>query len=170
MGFREIAVLLSFFICLVIVATSPFRIRFILKKAGKRLVSAKMGNALIQVLVLVFSFLILLLMKFRELGAAGDVVLCLVAILGSAIGSEELFMRNVSGLYEKGIIGNGHYLPLSEIFRVPFLTLEKEEQDRLEPTEFRVITVKKGNVTFRFLSTEECRAVLEKLEEMLAIL
>ena len=82
MGFREIAVLSSFFICLVIVATSSLRIRFILKKAGKRLVSAKMGNALIQVLVLVFSFLILLLMKFRELGAAGDVVLCLVAILG----------------------------------------------------------------------------------------
>ena len=168
MAFREIAVISSLIICVLIVSTSPLRVKKILKKTGEKLVGVKMGNFLMPSLVLVFSFLILLLMKFRELGRAGDLVLCLVAILGSAIGSEEFFLGRHSGLYQNAIIGNGHYLLLSEIFRVPFLCLDREEQEKSEITEFKVITNRKASVTFRFLSAEDCKNVLTGLDKILS--
>lgn len=164
--FRFAVLAVSVFCYFLILVSIPLRIKSILKRAGKCVLRIKGKNFVIQILIIISCGGILALLGFRELGAVGDSIVCLVAILGVAIGSEEAGLFRHCGIYENGIISGGRYLPLSEIYSIPSLNLSEEEQKSNESSALKLITEKKGTVTFVYESPEERREVLEKILEL----
>lgn len=155
--FRFAVLAVSVFCYFLILVSIPLRIKSILKRAGKCVFRIKGKNFVIQILIIISCGGILALLGFRELGAVGDSIVCLVAILGVAIGSEEAGLFSHCGIYENGIISGGRYLPLSEIYSI---------QKSNESSALKLITEKKGTVTFVYESPEERREVLEKILEL----
>lgn len=158
---RLFLVIASAVVYFLILFSIPLRIKYIMNRTGKKLVSVEKKNILLQVLIIVFAGLLIGVLLIRELGLMTDIVISLVAILGVAMGSEEVALNDKCGLYEKGIIGNGHFLPLTEIFALPALSYSKEEQEALDPRVLMVTTDKKGTVNFIYSSPEE-KDLIEK--------
>lgn len=158
---RIIMVLASAIVYFLILASLPLRIKMIMKKAGKNLVAVQGKNILMQILIIIVSGLLIGMLYIRELGFFADIVICLVGILGCAMGAEEAALNNKCGLYENGIIGNGRFLPLSEIFALPTLTYSKEEQAALDQKVLVVTTDKNGTVNFLYATPEE-KDLMEK--------
>lgn len=156
---RFIIFLAGLIVYFLIIVTIPLRIKFIMNRTGKLLVKVQGKSIAMQILVIILSGLLIGLLLFRELGFFTDVVICFVGILGCAMGSEDAALNNKCGLYEKGIIGSGHFLPLSEIYALPALSYSKEEQDVLDPKVLMIMTDKKGVVNFSFSTAEEKREV-----------
>ncbi len=160
---RMILVVAAAIIYILILASSPFRLKYVLKRAGKLIVAVQKKKIFMQILILIFAALLIFLLFFRELGLFIDVIICLVAILGAAMGSEEMLLNKASGLYENGIIYNGNFLPLKEIYALPTLSYSKEEQESLDPRVLSVTTDKKGTVNYYFASAEEKNSVQNEL-------
>ena len=142
-------------IYLVIIASIPLRVRFILKKAGKILVPVLEKKVLLQYVTIVISGFLIVILFFRELGFVYDCIICLVSILGCAMSSEEICLNKKCGLYQNGLIANGHFLPLEEIYALPVLSYEKEVQDSMDPRILVITTNRQGTVNYVFSSAEE---------------
>ena len=82
------------------------------------------------------------------------------------MGSSEFSLHKNCGIYENGFVGNGFYLPFSEIYSIPVLVQEDDEEEKNNPSSLKVITDKKGTVTFTYESLEECSEVIKKLKEI----
>lgn len=163
---RFILIAATAIVYLLILATAPLRLKYILKKAGNIIVPAQKKPIFMQVLILIFAALLIFLLFFRELGTAIDLIICLVAILGAAMGSEEAILSKVPGLYKNGIIFNGNFLPLSEIFALPTLSYSKAEQKKLNPCVLTITTDKKGTLNYIFSSEEEKKYIQDGLLQL----
>lgn len=162
--FRYGILLVSVICYLLIIITIPFRVKAILKKAGECVYHVKGKSFVIQILIIICCGAILALLAFRELGTIGDAIVCIVAILGAAMASEETGLYKHCGVYKNGIISGGHYLPISEIYSIPSLNLSEDE--RKSSSSVKIVTDKKGTVTFTYDSPEECNEVVQKIIEL----
>ena len=157
----------SAIVYLAIIFTIPLRRKLLLKRAGKLYFSAKPKSVVLQILIILCCGAILAILGFRELGLVGDIIVCLVSILGVAMGSAEVSLFKNCGIYENGFIGNGFYLPFSEIYSIPALNpSENSDEEKSATSSLKVITDKKGTVTFSYDSVDECALVIEKLREI----
>ncbi len=150
-----------------ILISIPFRTKIILSKAGKKLVGGKVHALVLPILIMVCSFLLIFIVYFKELSFIVDLVTCLVGLLGAAMGSEEAALANISGLYENGLVGASHYLPLKEIYHVKEFDWAKEDWEKADNRVFHVVTDKRGTIPFVCSSEEECKEMLEVLKKIL---
>lgn len=160
---RMVMVIVSGIIYGLILVSVPFRVKYVMKRSGKLIVSTAKKNIMFQIVSVILSGALLGILFFRELGFFSDLIICLVAILGSAMGSEDGALSGKNGLYENGLIGNGHFLPLSEIVALPALSYSKEEQEALNQNVMMVTTESKGTVNYLFDSAEEKKLVENEL-------
>lgn len=161
---RTLLIFASFIIYLIILVTIPIRRRYILSKLGKIRVRVLKKNTKMQVLCVLIAGIVILLLLFRDFGIFVNLIICLTAILAAAMSSEDASLSSFAGLYEKGIIGEGHFLLVSEMFSIlePDSFVSQETASRT----LRIQTVKKGIVTFTFALQEEKKAVFESLLEI----
>ncbi|MDE5898995.1 MAG: hypothetical protein K2H09_07025 [Treponemataceae bacterium] len=160
---QQIFVIISAAICAVILATTPLRKRFILRRAGERIFAAKRKRLVLPVLVMACCALLLVLSALRDLGTAANAILCLVAILGTAMSSEDAATHSICGVYRNGLVGGGHFLPISEIYDIPELSYTPEEREKESGTVLHVVTDKRGSVSFVYSSAKERAEALEAL-------
>ena len=163
---RIIILICSLLVYFGIIFTIPLRRKAILKRAGNLIFLVKCKSIIVQILIIVCCGLILAILAYRELGLVGDIVVCLVSILGVAMGASELSLYKNCGIYENGIIGNGFYLPYSEIYSIPVLSQDNSDLKDNSSTLLKVITDKKGTVSFSYDNPEEFKQVVEKLSEI----
>ena len=160
---RLLLICVSFVMYVLMLVSVPLRKKIILKRAGRCILKIRKNRLFMQVVAITFAGLLLALLFIRNLGSAGNVIICLVSILATAMSSEEIALNDVSGLYENGIIADGHFLMLSEIFAIPALSYSKEEQERQNANALVIQTDKRGVVTFAFPTPRERDAVLDGL-------
>lgn len=154
-NFRVISVISSAAICLLILIFVPLKINFILKKAEKKIISVQKKNIFFQILVMIFSALLIFFVLLRDLGILTDIVVCLVAILGWSMSLNEIFMNRFCGLYEKGLVGNGRFLPFEQIIALKTSTNSNDEMENIDPRILILTTEKNSSEQFIFSSEEE---------------
>ncbi|WP_288805948.1 hypothetical protein [uncultured Treponema sp.] len=160
---KTVIILCAAFIYIIILLTTPLRRTYILKKAGKQLLAVHNKQLLLPLLIMIFSGALIALLAFKDMSLSATVIICTVAILGAAMGTEETALFNKCGVYENGLIGGGHFLPLKEIYALPVLSYTEEEQQRQNERVLRVTTDKRGTITFVYDTPEECKAVIDTL-------
>lgn len=126
-----------------------------LKKSGKKIISVRKKNIFLQVLILIFSALLILMVWLRDLGSLTDIVVCLVAVLGCTMSLNEIFMNRFCGLYEKGLVGNGRFLPFEKILAVKNLSFSEQAAQEIAPRILILATEKNPSEQFIFSSKEE---------------
>lgn len=160
---RLFIVLLSAFIFLIIIFSIPFRTKYIIKCAGKLILPVYNNHPIIPVFIIILSALLITIIGFKELGFISDTIICLVSILGVAMGSEEVALYNKWGVYTNGLIGNGHFLALKEIYALPYLSYTKEEQEQYNNKVLPITTDKRGTINFIYKTEKECEDVKNAL-------
>lgn len=164
---RFVLAVVSTVLYFLILISIPFRTKFILSKAGKKIVGGKIHGLFLPILIMVCSFLLIFVVYFKELSFIVDLITCLVGLLGAAMGSEEAALSNIGGLYENGLVGTGHYLPLKEIYHIKEFDWSQEDWENSDKRVFHVVTDKKGTVPFVCTSEEECKEMLDVLKKIL---
>ena len=106
---KTVIILCAAFIYIVILLTTPLRRTYILKKAGKQLLAVHNKQLLLPLLIMIFSGALIALLGFKDMSLSATVIICTVAILGAAMGTEETALFNKCGVYENGLIGGGHF-------------------------------------------------------------
>lgn len=161
---RTLIVFACFIVYLAILVTVPIRRCYILSKLGKVRVGVSKKNTRMQVFCVVIAGIVLVLLFFKDFGFFVNLIICLTAILAAAMSSEDASLSSFAGLYEKGIVGDGHFLLIPEMFSIlePDCSVSQEDASRI----LRIQTVKKGIVTFVFILPEEKEAVYESLIEI----
>ena len=148
-------------IFLIVIVTSPLRVKLVLKKAGVIKIRFTKKKVVLQYFIVVVSAVIIALLYFRNLGLLNSVIVSAVAVLGTVMGTEEIVLNGCSGLYENGIIANGRFLGMQEIYCIAddsSASCEIRYTNRIS-----VQTEKRGIVNFSFLTEEERTAVFEEL-------
>lgn len=135
--------------------------KVMVKSAGKIIISFKKKNILFQILTMIFSALLVFIIGVKSLGVFTDSVVCLVALLGCFMSFNEILANGFCGLYENGLIGNGHFLPFEKILALPLLSASKEggtsefSSPEINPRILLVKTERNSAEQFIFSSEEE---------------
>ncbi|MBD5411080.1 MAG: hypothetical protein HDR53_08415 [Treponema sp.] len=166
MRFMVVIAATTFYI--LIIATIPIRLKYIAKRIGEKIFSTVPKKPFLNILTLIFSALLIVLLFFRDAGLLGTIVICLVAIIGAAMGSEELALLKKSGVYKNGILFGGNYIPLNEIYALQFFYNETEDKYANEENKrvLKILTNKRGTITLIYASEEECRKVVNTLKKL----
>ncbi|MGP1367737.1 MAG: hypothetical protein ACTTKX_00590 [Treponema sp.] len=149
-----------------IVVSMPLRRKFILKRAGNRILAVNKKNTILPVLIMLSCAVLMAIIQIKKLGTTTDIIVLLIATLGAAMGSSEISLNGSEGVYTNGLIGSGHFLPLSEIYALPaYDELQKN------PTDFnhkvlKIVTDRRGAVSFFYSTPEECKSVIEALVKL----
>lgn len=165
-GFYLISVVSAvlYFLILVFVLVKT---KIMVKSAGKIIISFKKKNILFQILTMIFSALLVFIIGVKSLGVFTDSVVCLVALLGCYMSSNEILANGFCGLYENGLIGNGligngHFLPFEKILELPLLSASNEggasefsSSPGIDPRILLVKTERNSAEQFIFSSGEE---------------
>lgn len=160
-GFNLISVVSAvlYFLILVFVLVKT---KIMVKSAGKIIISFKKKNILFQILTMIFSALLVFIIGVKSLGVFTDSVVCLVALLGCYMSSNEILANGFCGLYENGLIGNGHFLPFEKILALPLLSASNEggasefsSSPGIDPRILLVKTERNSAEQFIFSSEEE---------------
>lgn len=133
----------------------PLKIKFLLKKTGNLVVPAKKKNVFLNILILIFSALLVFFVWLRDLGLFTDAVVCLVAVLGCVMSLNEIFLNKFCGLYEKGLVGNGGFLSLEKITALPLLKCSEDDLKNIDSRILVVSTEKNPSEQFVFSTEEE---------------
>lgn len=141
----------------------PLKIKFLLKKTGNLVVPAKKKTVFLNILILIFSALLVFFVWLRDLGLFTDAVVCLVAVLGCVMSLNEIFLNKFCGLYEKGLVGNGSFLPLEKITALPLLKCSEDELKNIDPRILVVSTEKNPSEQFVFSTEEEKNLVRSEI-------
>lgn len=141
----------------------PLKIKFLLKKTGNLVVPAKKKTVFLNILILIFSALLVFFVWLRDLGLFTDAVVCLVAVLGCVMSLNEIFLNKFCGLYEKGLVGNGRFLPLEKITALPLLKCSEDELENIDSRILVVSTEKKSSEQFVFSTEEEKNLVQSEI-------
>ena len=157
---KLILLIVSSCIFLGILISIPFRSKYILKKAGKKIISMKDRQFVLSLLIIIFSAALILIVGIKHLAFSINLITCMVALLGGAIGSQELALRNKCGVYENGIIGPSNFLPVKEIYGVSELGWTEEERNEHDRKVIHIVTDKKGTVPFICDSEEQAEEIL----------
>ena len=162
--YRFLLIISALAVFLLLLFSIPFRKKNYSNKAGKNLVKTSENKKyLMNYLSIIFAAFLIAILFFRNLGFVYNLIICLVALLAVYMGTEEIVLNGLSGLYENALIGNGKYLSLSEIFVLPVLSYSKEEQAALDQRILVITTEKKGSVNFIFSSEDEKNFVENQL-------
>lgn len=153
-------------IYLLVLASIPLRAMYIEKKAGKKIIGLKSKSIVLPVLILFFSAMILVIVAAKKMGFGINLIACLVAILGGALGSQEIALRNKCGIYENGLIGTGNFLPVKEIYGIQELGWTEAERDEHDKRVIHIITDKKGTVPYLCDDEEQAKEVIEGLKKI----
>lgn len=153
--FRVISVVFAFVLYFLNFIFVPLKIKFALKNSGKKIISVKKKKIFLQVLIMIFSALLILMVWLRDLGILTDIIVCLVGVLGCAMSLNEIFMNRFCGLYEKGLVGNGRFLPFEQILSVQTLPYSDSEENGIGSRVLILKTVKNSSEQFIFSSEEE---------------
>lgn len=148
-------------IFLIVMMTIPLRVKLVLKKAGEIKVRLSKKNVVLQYFVIIVSAVIIGLLYFRNIGLLNSVIVCTVAVLGTVMGTEEIAFCSRSGLYENGIIANGRFLAVDEIYSIAENSSGTGEVRYVNLISFQ--TDKNGIVNISFVSEDEKKAVLDEL-------
>ncbi len=162
-NFRVIFVVFSAVLYLLAFFLVPLKTKFLLKKTGKLVVPTRKKNIFLNILILIFSALLIFMVWLRDLGIFTDGVVCLVSVLGCAMSLNEISLNKFCGLYENGIIGNGRFLPLEKILALPLLKCSKEELENIDSRILVVSTEKNPSEQFIFSTEEEKNSVQNEI-------
>lgn len=154
-------VIVSGIIFALILAVIPLSARLTLKKMGKQLLSLSRKNPRLQILSLTVCALVLVLLVFRDLGMAGNAVICVTVLLGAGISFKDVIFNSFAGVYANGLIADGKYLFASDMLRLCNSETETGEQYSCA---LCILTVNKQTVTFSFNSEEEKETVLKEMK------
>ncbi len=153
--FRVVFVIFGAAVYLFLLVFVPLKTNFVLKKAGEIVIPIKKKKIFLQILIMIFSALLIFLIWLRDLGIFTDIVVCLVADLGCAMSLNEISMNRFCGLYKNGLVGNGHFLAYEQI-----LSLQDFE---LDSRVLIVSTENKSAEQFIFSSEEEKKSVQKEI-------
>ena len=162
-NFRVISVIFSAMIYLLLLVFVPLKTNFVLKKAGKKVISVHKNNIFFQILIMIFSAFLIFLILLRDLGILTDIVVCLVALLGCAMSLNEISMNRFCGLYEKGLIGNGRFFPFEKIIALHKSVHSNDEMENIDPRILILATEKNSAEQFIFDSEEEKNSVQNEI-------
>lgn len=147
----------------IILLTTPLRGKYIQKKAGKQILAVHKKSIVLPIFIIILSGALILLLCIKKLEPIYTGIICIVAILGAAFGTEEAALHNKCGVYENGLIGEGHFLPLKEIYAVQELSYTEEERQQKDERVIHITTDKHGSISFAYKTPEECKAVIDAL-------
>lgn len=153
--FRVVSVIFGAAVYLLLLVFVPLKTNFALKKAGKIVIPVGKKKIFIQILIMIFSALLIFFVWLRDLGALTDIVVCLVADLGCAMSMNEISMNRFCGLYENGLVGNGRFLTFGQILSV--------QDSELDSRILIVSTEKNSAEQFIFASEEEKNSIQKEI-------
>lgn len=141
----------------------PIKIKVALKNSGKKIISVKKKKIFLQVLIMIFSALLILMVWLRDLGIFTDIIICLVAVLGCAMSLNEIFMNRFCGLYENGLAGNGRFFSFGQILSVKNLSYSDSGEDGISSRILILTTAKNHSEQFIFSSEEERKSIQDEI-------
>ena len=149
-----------------IVASMPLRRKFILKRAGNRILAVNKKNTILPVLIMLSCAALMAIIQIKKLGTTTDIIVILIATLGAAMGSSEISLNGSEGVYTNGLIGSGHFLPLAEIYALP----DYEELQK-NPTDFnhkilKIVTDRRGAVSCFYSTPGEFKSGILSLVKL----
>ena len=146
-----------------IVVSMPLSRKFILKRAGERILAVNKKNIVLPALIMLSCAALMAIIQIKKLSTATDIIVLLIATLGAAMGSSEISLNGSGGVYANGIIGSGHFLPLSEIYALPVYDEFQRNPADFNRKVLKIITDRRGAVPFFYSTPEECKNVIEAL-------
>ena len=166
--FRYVVVLIATAFYILILTTIPIRVKYIMRRIGKMIFPTTAKKPFLDIFIIIFAALLITLLFFRNVGLLGTIAICLVAILGTAMGSEELALLKKNGVYKNGIIFGGNHIPLDEIYALQVFYNESEDESANKENKrvLKILTNKKGTITLIYSSEEECRNVVDTLQKL----
>lgn len=160
---QSIITICAICIYIVILITTPFRGKYIQKKAGKQILAVHNKPVALPIFIIVLSGALIILLSIKKLEPLYTGIISVVAILGAAFGTEEAALHNKCGVYENGLIGEGHFLPLKEIYAIPELSYTEEERKQKDGRVLHITTDRHGSISFAYKTPEERKAVIDAL-------
>ena len=149
-----------------LIAFLPLRKARMLKSAGSYEMPVKPRMLKFAIIVLICCPLLILLILFRDMGLMTNCVMCGVSLLGTEMAVREILTAKCSGVYTNGLVADGHFIPFSEIFGIPFFSLTDEQQELHDTGVLDLVTKRKTNQQIIFSTEDEFRRVIEKILEL----
>lgn len=144
--------------CLGLFASIPVRSSHMVKKAGLCIVPVHEKGKRIAVLF-IFCPLLVVLLLIRNLDVYVQIIICGVALLGIEITVREYLSSRFGGVYEKAIIGGGHFIPYNDILSLPVLSLPKSERGKYDICSLYIATKSHGILKIHYADFEMCNTV-----------
>lgn len=161
-----IIVIVSFCTYAALIAFMPLRKARMLKNAGRYEMPVKPRMLKFAIIVLVCCPLLILLILIRDMGLMTNCVMCGVSLLGTEMAVREVLTAKCSGVYTNGLIADGHFIPFSEIFGIPFFSQTDEQQELHDTGVLDLVTKRKTNQQIIYSTEDEFRRVVEKILEL----
>lgn len=159
-------IIVTFFIEAVLISTVPFRKKKILSLCGKKLMDVKNSQTTRVFLIYLFCLLLPAVLLIRDFGTATEIIDCAISVLAFEMGTRELSLKGIYGVYENALIAGSTTVEYDDIMAFPVLELPEEEQANYDNTSLSIVCNKKGSMNIAFSSLEECKAVTQKVREL----
>ncbi|MBQ4378463.1 MAG: hypothetical protein II821_04630 [Treponema sp.] len=140
-----------------ILCTIPYRRKKILREAGKLILPLKVKSSKKWVAIAVAAFILLLVVPLRNYGWFVNIVLLGTALVATEIAAREAGGSGKAGIYEKMLVSGTNSVLWEDIYSLPTLAYENDEETT--QVDFRVLRIilKNGIETQILFSDEEER-------------
>lgn len=162
MNIRIGMVIASGIVFALILAVIPLFCKVTVKKMGEKLLPLSKKNPRLQILSLAVCAMVLVLLVFRDLGTAGNAVVCVTVLLGAGISLKDVAFNSAAGVYKNGLIADGKFLYASDMLRI--CDSENGTGEQALSAALCILTANRQSVTFSFNSEEEKEDVLKEMK------
>ena len=148
---------LSLFSYIVILCTIPFRRKKILREAGKLILPLNVKSSKKWIAIAVATFILLLVVPLRNYSWFVNIVLLLTALVATEISAREASGSGKGGIYEKMLISGTSAVFWSEVYSLPTLSYENDEETTQVDFKTLRVLMNDGRENLILFSNEEER-------------
>ena len=161
-----VIVVISYILFLTSIIMIPYKRNNTVNQAGSLILGFPVNVIKRTVVVEVVAFVLITLVFFIRYEMLITFVLCGCGVLGSWIVMPEAALGSKYGIYEKGIIAVGKFIPYEDIMAFPILSLPKSEQMNHPQNILTIVSRRYGKLELAFESDEVCMEVIQQLRKM----
>lgn len=160
MNINTIIRYIAYLLYILVVVSWPFRKKKTEKELGNKILDTSKKTTFFTWGVIVLAPLLIILQRFKQFDLIVGIILSCTAILAAEVVLRERSYKQIAGVYEKGIIVDGRYIPFAEIITIP--SLAYETSSGYENT-LKLVTEKSGEIYVGFTSKEELDSVTKAI-------
>ncbi|MBO5237011.1 MAG: hypothetical protein J6B32_07890 [Spirochaetaceae bacterium] len=160
MNFNDIIRYIAYFLYFLVVISWPFRQKKIEKNLGNKILDISKKTSIITWVAIIIAPLLILLQRFKHFELFVGIILSATSIIAAEIVLKERAFKKIAGVYEKGIVLDGRYIPFIEIISIPSLAYESSPGYE---NVLKLVTEKSGELYIGFSSQEELESVVNAI-------